>query len=222
MRELNKSIAHIAMPERMRSREISSKGYPVPWFVTLKKPDGDWDFVNVDPHRELEAHQKKCCWLCGKRLGVYKVFAIGPMCAINRVSSDAPAHIECARYAVMACPFLANPRMVRNDTNRPPPELCATPGLMLERNPGVICLWTTKEYTTVHPDPTKGLLFRIGDPVATEWWRERRKATYAEVMASVESGMPFLEDAAKLDGPEGVRALERYVARARPIFATAA
>jgi hypothetical protein len=220
MNQLNKSIADIPLPDRLKNRPISAKGFPVPWFVSLKnKETGDWDFRALDVNRATVAHRGQKCWICGQRLGTYKVFSIGPMCVINRLSSEPPAHRECAWYAAHACPFMANPRMRRNSVGMVDKDEWTTPGIMLERNPGVICLWTTKDYKVEQPDPNKGILFRIGALYEIEWWCESRMATHDEIMASVESGLPFLREAAQQDGPGGVRALDKMIARATPLFA---
>jgi hypothetical protein len=192
----------------------------VPWFVTLKDAEGEWDFRALDVNRTTLAHRAHKCWICGQHLGAYKVFSIGPMCVVNRLSSEPPAHRECAWYAVLACPFMANPRMRRNSAGMPDETEWTTPGIMLQRNPGVICLWTTKEYKTEHPDPNKGILFRIGEPYEVEWWTEGRAATYAEVMQSVDGGLPTLRQYAKQE-EGGERALDRMIRKAQPIFQTA-
>lgn len=223
MTGLNKAIADIPLPDRLKGRPISAKGFPVPWFVTLKDMNGEWDFRILDPNRAVEAHRKSLCGICGQRLGVHKVFAIGPMCCVNRVSAEGPVHLECAQYAVKACPFMARPNARRNRVGiEGIPEVeFATPGYMIERNPGVTALWTTKKYKISQPDKTKGILFHIGDPEDVEWWASGRRASYDEVMTSVNTGLPFLQEAAQLDGHGAEASLTKMVAKAQPIFATA-
>jgi hypothetical protein len=218
MNQLNKSIADIPLPDRLKNRPISSKGYPVPWFVTLKDTAGEWEFRVIDPARVMKAQRMNLCSICGQQLGVYKTFAIGPMCTVNRISSEAPVHLECGRYAVRACPFMINPRMRRNTAGMSDMTDSTTPGEMIERNPGVTCLWTTKEYTVIQPDQNKGILFRIGNPTAIEWWSEGRGAMYTEVINSVESGLPFLRTAAKKEGEAAERELEKMIRKAQPFF----
>lgn len=202
MKALNARIRDIPIPPRMARLPVSEKGFPVPWFVLwqdaagnpMPRGTGVPDFRILHPDAIAVAHKKSLCWLCGEPRGIFGAFAIGPMCAINRISAEPPSHRECAEYAVKACPFLSQPRMVRNEKDLPADHI-ETEG-MLKRNPGVMLIWITKSYQPVKMNP--GVLFRLGEPVDVSWWREGRTATRAEIMESIDSGMPFLlEEAAR-------------------------
>ena len=54
-----------------------------------------------------------------------------------------------------------------------------------------------------------GYLFRLGPPKRALWFAEGRDATRAEVLASIDSGLPILREVADEDGPEAVAELER-------------
>jgi hypothetical protein len=221
---LNASIAALGpMPAGLSARPVSSRGFPIPWFVTHRDlKTGELDFRIVDPHRIGEAWRRRVCWTCGRPLGRHLAFAIGPMCAINRVTSEPASHRECAEYSVRACPFLSRPRARRNDTDMPADR--GAPGVMIERNPGVIAIWMTATFSAFnvrHSSARKGVLFSLGEPTEVTWWAEGRPATHAEVEASVASGMPALVAAAELDGEEGKAALVDQVVRAGPILAAA-
>lgn len=190
------------MPDRIRALPVSEKGYPVPYFVAWI--DGKPDFRVADPAKLAKCVNEKRCWVCGDVLGRYKAFVIGPMCAVNRVSSEPPAHRECAEFSAKACPFLTRPKAVRREAAMP--EDAQDPaGIMLERNPGVALVWVTTDFRVVREG--EGVLFRISDPVETAWYAEGRAATHEEVMASIKSGLPFLQELATRDGPDAVRAL---------------
>jgi hypothetical protein len=210
---LNSSIADIPLPARLARRPISERGFPVPWFVSFR--GGKWDFVNLDPRNIGEAYRRNICWLCGEPLGRFKAFVIGPMCAINRVSSEPPSHRECAEYAVRACPFLARPNARRN-------EAAAinhgetVPGVMIQHNPEASLIWITKSYKPINTP--KGALFQIGDPIETLWFKQGRPATSAEVRASVDKGLPYLRRIAALEGAEAEAELDRQIARAMPLL----
>src|SRR5262245_56582120 len=156
MTELNASIRHIPLPKRMQHLPINERGYPVPWFVAwldaagkrAEPGTGTPDFRVVDTPKVGDAIRNKRCWLCGGPLGKYMSFVIGPMCAVNRVSSEPPCHHDCARYAVEACPFLTQPRMRRNKEDMPDGHEHPG-GIMIERNPGVTLIWTTFSYRVV-------------------------------------------------------------------------
>jgi hypothetical protein len=215
MTELNASIRDIPLPARMARRPISEKGFPVPWFASFI--DGAWDFVNLDPRKIIEAYNRKICFLCGEPLGSFKAFTIGPMCSINRVSSEPPAHRECAEYAVRACPFLSRPNAKRNDKAHIAPDMSNVPGIAVEHNPGATLVWITK---TFKPFVTGGggVLFEIGDPAEVQWYAEGRRASRAEIDAAIEKGLPLLRDAAEREGRDAVVALDGYIERARKLL----
>jgi hypothetical protein len=193
MRELNNAIRHLKLPERMRGLPIESRGYPVPFFVGYV--DGKPDFRTMDGRKFDLACEKKLCWMCGQRLGAHFTFAIGPMCAINRVISEPPSHRSCVEYGVRACPFLTNPRMRRNEKNLAGGTVA---GEHLDRNPGVTLLWTTHHYIMFWAG--NGWLFRLGEPTRLQWFAEGRAATREEILASIDGGLPTLIDSYERNG----------------------
>lgn len=194
-------------PRNITALPVDKRGFPVPHFVPWI--DGEPDFQAVDPKTVSRTHLLSLCWICGRPLqGDNKTFVIGPMCAVTRTSSEPPSHLPCARFAATACPFLSKPMAKRAPrTGRHQPA----PGKMIERNPGVTLLWTSPYYRTER-QPEGGMLFRIGPPHALEWYAEGRTATRAEIMASIESGLPLLKEQAT--EPEAMALLERFTARA--------
>ena len=211
MTELNESIKHIPIPERMRGLPISAQGYPIPWFVPFTR-GGQPVTQAADPVKRLRAGRLGLCWCCGGSLGVHKAFVIGPMCMVNRVSSEPPNHRECAEYAVQACPFLARPRMRRNPVV-PAEGKVPPPGVMIERNPGVALIWITRTFQPFR-DHDGGVLYRLGDPESVQAYCEGRRATRAEVVESIETGIPILREVAQRDGPEALAQLDSEYADA--------
>jgi hypothetical protein len=210
--------ADIAEPPRFMQRlPIDRRGYPVPWFVDWI--NGEPEFRAVAPGKIRKAVNDRLCWVCGTPLFREEVFVIGPMCAVNRISSEPPSHRECATYAAMNCPFLAKPQMVRRKDGLP--EKLPPAGVMVERNPGVTLLWFTRRYRVMNVQGRPGIagagiLFQIGRPFRVEWYARGRNATAAEIRESIESGLPLLrEAAAKYDGPEGMAHLEVQITNAR-------
>lgn len=211
MPELNASIRHIPLPARLARRPVNKRGFPVPWFVSWR--NGDWDFVNLDPRNIGEAYRRKVCWLCGEPLGRFMAFVIGPMCSINRISSEPPSHRECAEYAVRACPFLARPNAKRNEAASVNHGE-TVPGIMIEHNPEASLIWITKSYKPMNTP--KGALFQVGDPVETFWFKEGRPATRAEVLASIDKGLPYLRKVAAMEDAEDE--LDRYIGKAMKLL----
>ena len=207
------------VPLRMQGRPVDARGYPVPWFVAYV--NGVPDFRIVDGRKVPLAINESLCWLCGQKLGVYKTFVLGPMCAINRTISEPPSHKACAEFAVKACPFLILPRAKRREANKP--EGTTEPaGFALQRNPGAALLWTTKKFKTYRAHAgAEGILIRVGDPESLSWWCEGRAANRAEVARSIECGLPNLEELAKQDGEEAIRDLVVAVRRMQPLLPAA-
>src|SRR5437660_2185721 len=195
----NHAIQKLDIPARFLKLPIDERGYPVPKFV--KYVDGKPDFRVVATDFFRRAMAQKLCWLCGETLGRYMAFVRGPMCAIKRINSEPPSHLDCARFAVKACPFLTQPRRGR-DKNDMPENFILPGGVMLERNPGVSLIWVCESYK--HFKTGDGILFEVGDARALEWYARGRKATRDEIMASIEGGLPILRDMAEKEGPDAV------------------
>lgn len=212
------------LPDRIKRLPIDARGFPVPWFVQWYADGkagapgiGEPDFRVADQRKLGIAVRLHRCWVCGEQMGKFKAFVIGPMCAINRTISEPPSHRECAIFSATACPFLSKPRMRRNEVELPP-ERVAPGGLSIDRNPGVACVWITLSYRVKRAHAgNPGVLFSLGEPTEVHWYAQGRKATRAEVMASIESGLPTLERVAAMQ-EGGLEALAEYRARAMPLL----
>lgn len=187
------------LPYRMAKLPQDKAGHVVPWFVAWIDGKPDFRIIREDGIRQ--ALREKICWLCGKPMGKFTAFVIGPMCAVNRVTAEPGSHLDCALYAAQVCPFLANPRMHRRERGKP--EDTSTPaGIMIERNPGVALVWVSRSWSLV-PDGAGRYLIDVGSPESVHWFAEGREATRAEVLASIDSGLPILRGMAESgDEPE--------------------
>jgi hypothetical protein len=215
--ELNASIRDILRPPGADQLPIDERGFPVPWFVDW--PDGKPDHRVVDGRKFYAAVRQQRCWVCGGRLGRVKASVIGPMCCINRITSEPACHPQCARYAVAACPFLSKPRARRNEKNLPE-ERREAAGIALDRNPGVGVVWESL-YASKPFSPmagSQGTLFELGAPYRVSWWREGRPATRVEVWESITDGLPALLMVAHQEGPEAVRALAEATTKVMPLL----
>ena len=206
------------MPLRMQRLARDARGFPVPWFVQWFNAGepceygyGTPDFRVADIRKLGKAVSQKRCWVCGEVMGQHRVFVIGPMCVINKVTSEPANHRDCAEWSARACPFLSRPRMRRNEKDLP--EQGTDPaGFHIDRNPGVSCLYETTYAKPFRPQHGgKGILFRLGKPERVDWYAEGRLATRAEVEQSIATGFPALEKMARLDGPESI--VELYAQR---------
>lgn len=193
------------LPDNMRRLPLDARGYPVPWFVEWV--NGVPDFRIIKRAAIGIAHNERRCWICGNKRAHRAAFVIGPMCAVNLVSSEPPSHLDCAEFAARACPFLAIPTAKRREANKPPHREMA--GIGIVRNPGVTLLWITESYKPFRTEIGEpGILFRIGPPLRVLWFAEGRAATRDEIMASIDTGYPQLMDMAKREGQEAIDELD--------------
>lgn len=223
MTELRKDLP--PLPRYFHRLPIDDRGYPVPFFVAWI--DGKPDFRVADGRSLSRCVKEKICWLCGQPLGRNLAWVIGPMCAINRVSSEPPQHLECADFAARACPFLARPKAKRREANLPTEDISEAAGEGLRRNPGVALVWVARGFRIIRvdgsaPGTAKGILFQVGDPIEMRWYAEGRVATAAEVHSSIYSGLPLLLKTAQAEGSEAEYALAAKVAIAAALMPKAA
>jgi hypothetical protein len=193
----------------MKALPIDSRGYCIPWFVA--EVDGKRDFRCADGRKRGLAVKNRLCWLCGEKLGRHLAFVIGPMCAVNRNTSEPPCHRDCAEFAAQACPFLILPKAEYRRANLPDGSqghMGALPG-----NPGAVCIWITHSYKPyrVPGGTASDWLIRVGDPVEVLWYCEGKPATRAQIMDSFDRRLTLLEDVAREHGEETV--LAEHVAR---------
>jgi len=182
------------LPARMSHLPVDDRGYPVPAFVDTL-PDGTRDFRIMSRDHWRRCVKERRCWVCGQKLGAYFAFVVGPMCAVNRTSSEPPCHLECAEWSAKNCPFLARPHMHRREDELVNDLKENSAGCPIRRNPGVALVWVTRKYEIWH-DNLKRPLIEMGDPEEVEWFAEGRAATRAEVEESIRTGMPLLEEMA--------------------------
>lgn len=197
-------------PRAMRNLPRNAAGYPVPFFV--ESVDGVPDFRIMSATNLRRAVKEHLCWLCGDplkrerdhRLGT---FVAGPMCLVNKNSAEPPCHRDCAAWAARACPFLTNPNKERRHANLPE-SWQEAPGEAILRNPGVTGLIHCTSWEPYQAEfGQKGILFRMGRITSVDWMCQGRSATKAEVIESVDSGLPTLMAMAAEEGPEAQRAL---------------
>ncbi len=206
------------IPNRVALRPRDHRGFIVPWFVAWMKDgfevdegEGVPDFRVIASNKLAIALNYRRCWICGEPMGQMVAYAIGPMCAATRTTSEPGNHRTCAEWAVKVCPFLSRPKMRRNEKALPDAMVPAA-GDPIDRNPGVMALWITKGqgHKPFRPHAgNPGVLLQLADPVEVTWWREGRPATRAEVQESIDSGAPVLWAEAKREGPEAERDLVR-------------
>lgn len=94
------------MPALMRDLPRDPRGLPIT-YTSLIMPDGRYDFTRADTAKWIECVKGRQCGLCGKALPKRMFFIGGPLSMTNRMFFDLGMHEECARYALVVCPYLA-------------------------------------------------------------------------------------------------------------------
>ena len=196
------------MPKQIAALPVH-RGFPVPWFVAWL--GGVPDFRVIDTPKFDRAIRQRRCMVCGRKLAREFAFPLGPMCAINLTSSEAPSCVECVDWSARACPFLSRPQMVRRKNDLPEHHRDAA-GIGIERNPGVTLVWVTETYTLF--EAGNGLPFEIGKPKRVLAYREGRRATPEEITDSIATGFPLLARVAAQEGMEAVHELEKMLGNA--------
>jgi hypothetical protein len=183
---------------RIAKLPVDERGYPVPFFVQWVNEQneptdpgvGRPEFRMMDSRKWMRCVKEKLCWVCGEKLGVHLAFPIGPMCSVNRVTSEPPSHLECAEWSVKGCPFLSRPNMVRREDELTEANKVNVAGISIDRNPGVMCIWVTKHYRPFKAG--QGYLLRLDSPSSVTWYTQGRLATRMDVIAAISVGLPTL------------------------------
>lgn len=208
MTELRKGLPEL--PDRIKKLPLDPRGYPIPWFVGTV--DGKRDFRVADQKKRAMAVRLNLCWVCGEKLGTHLAFVIGPMCAVNRNTSEPPSHFECATFAVTACPFLLLPK----SNYRKPPEGGKMLPHSIPGNPGACAIWVTSSYKPYRTEDS--WLIRIGPAEKVLWYAEGKPATRQQILDSINGRVHFLEEIAKQQGPEGEEHLKKAIETAMKLL----
>ena len=205
----------VPMPDRIAKLPRDHRGYPVPFFVQWQ--DGLPIFPLFDPVKWMRCVGHKVCWLCGEPLGRNYAFPLGPMCTINRVSSEPPSHLDCVVYGLRVCPFLINPRMGRVPLAKLGRHVQEPAGEMDPGNPGVMAIWMTRSYSLL--DTPTGPLIEVGDPFAVTWFSRGRAATAQEAADAFVAGAAKLMTNAGIEaGEDGIVEVTRLIIPARRLL----
>lgn len=187
----------VPKPEQIAALPRNTAGYPIPFFAALV--DGERTLLLADPAAWRACVDDHRCWICGRDRGWPDAFILGPIGIVNRTTQEPPSCVQCAEYAVLVCPFLARPDMVRRKQGLP--EHRFTAGIAVERNLGVAAIWIATDWKPFHPRPGRQeMLLELGDPVSVSWWTQGRPATRGEAITGLHTGLQLLVRQCQNDG----------------------
>ena len=183
------------LPRTMRGRPRWG-GFHVPYFVAWyrdkrhvdeREPGAVPSFPTIDKDREALCRRRSYCWICGKKLGAFKAFVVGPLAALQRISSEPPSHRECAVYAVQVCPFMVGGHDMREDPIHEGQDVIEE---MSPKNEQLNVIWICRDYTLTPLDPSRGMfIYQMGDPVGVLVYHRGQPATLAQTMERVRSAI---------------------------------
>lgn len=183
----------VEVPRYMRGRPIWN-GFYVPYFVTWYKDrrqvhesvaGAEPSFPTIDKTREALCRRRRYCWICGRQMGTFKCFVMGPLAALQRISSEPPSHRECAVYAVQVCPFMIGgyDMVDAPDTINDDQQVFEE---MSTKNEQLNVIWVCHDYTLQPADPSRGLfIYQMGQPSDVLLYHRGRPATLAQAVERV-------------------------------------
>lgn len=104
-------VTEVPIPQSMARLDRDPRGYPIP-FMVLRDSTGRPHFTVNDESKRLQCMKRSWCSVCGGLLPRNRWFAGGPLSAFhpNGAYFDPPMHLDCLRYSMRVCPYLATPR----------------------------------------------------------------------------------------------------------------
>lgn len=163
----------ITIPERLKNRPLDSRGYPIPYIQYLPPAGQKVDFRVTDPTRRTECIYKRLCGICGEPLGYWLYLIGGEQTIKHRLFSDPPMHEECARFSMLACPFLNNPGYKVSDVLPKMPTM--TDALQIAERPKRMGLYITRSYDAAQVKMGDGSIHPVlychpAKPKSIEWF----------------------------------------------------
>jgi hypothetical protein len=169
------------IPARVAALPMTSRGFPIPFFVERVPGAADLDFRVMSAENMIRAVRRELCWVCGQKLGRFRAFVGGPLAAGQRLSAEPPSHSECAEFAARACPYLANPSGRHRATDMP--EHGPLAGVHAEAHPEVVAVLIGRAHEVLQSGGAP--MFRMAEPVEVRWFRVGRPASRADVLAAL-------------------------------------
>lgn len=163
MKQVKDALKSVVMPPNIEALPKDGRGYPIPY--TVAYIGGKPDFTVVDPDKWKRALKFGLCGVCGKPNYGRKWFIGGPSCHVNRMFYDHPMHEECARYAIVVCPYLAITKMTHRTVK---PEGTVFVSAASEEKPDKFMLGRAKSVKTVRFGDD--ILLRASEWEHVEWW----------------------------------------------------
>jgi hypothetical protein len=171
MNHLN-AMQAVPMPPSLAALPRDVRGYPITYTV-LRAPDGRVDFTTTDPLAWVTAYKLKLCGMCGKPLGRTLWFIGGPVSMHTRAFFDHPMHDDCARYALVVCPYLAMPKYLGAKARAIPEAQRIELASSNATKPRLFGLAWTRKYKVIQYQGD--VLLQAGAWKHIEWWKDGAK-----------------------------------------------
>ena len=186
----------VEVPRYMRGRPIWN-GFYVPYFVTWFKDrrqvhesvvGAEPHFPTIDKTREALCRRRRYCWICGRQMGTFMCFVMGPLSALQRISTEPPSHRECAVYAVQVCPFMVGGYdMPENPATNEGQQVIEQ---MSIKNEQLNVIWVCHGYTLRPVDPSRGLfVYQMDHATDILLYHRGKPATLAQAMERINAAV---------------------------------
>lgn len=165
------------IPSELAHLKRDKRGYPIPFFVTYKNGEPQFQIVSVE--KVITCVDKKICPICGKKLykdGSYVVS--GPMGLHNRITSDAPMHRVCAEFSIKACPHLYYEKAKRRAINEETAATLLPNDHMAQEKPDELFLAKVSNKFSLMPTPSNAVVIKY---TLISWQRYRYKEGFLEI-----------------------------------------
>lgn len=159
-----KDFLTVPMPPAVARLDKDRRGYPIP--ASVQFVNGVPDFAAVDPQKWLRLYKIRGCGICGQAMHGRVFFVGGPLCETNRLFYDHPMHEDCAKYALMVCPFLAIPKMAYRKHVGDAVSILKS---VSTNKPDLFMLGKTKGYTLMQNGSE--ILMHAQPWESIEWWQ---------------------------------------------------
>lgn len=172
----------VEIPKRMEKLPKDTNGIPIPYSTYIEK-NGKPNFSVIARSKVQNCIQNKICSICGQSLETNIWLIAGAMVALNPRGAyiDPPIHIECGRYALKVCPYLALPFFSKKKANEVVP---GDPNVKISAGkPKVFALVCTVGYDYVHTPAGSSVIVPFKPLLAIEYWVHGSKITEPEAKA---------------------------------------
>lgn len=157
MRTKAAKMVDMFAPDRIKRMPRDKRGFPILYTLARKHGKDEYDFTQIDGERVTECASKRLCGVCGEKMNDMDYWFIsGPLSSdYSFYFTDPAMHEECARFALMICPW-----MVMSEYRRSKPAQAYIGSVLTDSRPPILSLSKACCYGQ---DKDRGILAHVVD-----------------------------------------------------------